>query len=317
MSAFIILAATGLVVNIGLVLLAAVLADRHRRRHLARLQRAATGTARPALVVVKPRNRPTPEDAGPLQRAVALLERLLDQSTLRLTVQEIILHSMIVVLGLYAVSVLLLGLSPLGALVATLVVYAAVFALVLRIARARYRAAFVAQLPEALDILARGLRAGRPITDSLAVVLDNISGPVQREFARCHNEIRMGHSLPDSFERLSQRLPLPEIVFFSVATTLQAETGGNLIETLESLASQLRERRKLRKKAHALSSEARASAVILAGLPFAVAVALALLNAGYLEPLYADPRGQIMSLVALCSIGLGIYVMIRMGKLNV
>ena len=117
--------------------------------------------------------------------------------------------------------------------------------------------------------------------------------------------------------RLSQRLPLPEIVFFSVATTLQAETGGNLIETLESLASQLRERRKLRKKAHALSSEARASAVILAGLPFAVAVALALLNAGYLEPLYADPRGQIMSLVALCSIGLGIYVMIRMGKLNV
>lgn len=83
------------------------------------------------------------------------------------------------------------------------------------------------------------------------------------------------------------------------------------------MAAQLRERRKLRKKARALSSEARASALILASLPFAVVLAIGFLNGGYLEPLYADPRGQVMSLVAISSISLGVFMMAQMGKLDV
>ncbi len=314
---FLILVVVGVVVNLGLILLGAVIADRRRRRHLARLDRAKSSVTRPALEVVKTRARQPADSLNPLARGLFALERSLDQSMLRLTANEIVFQSGIVVLGIYAALVLVCG-FPLGfALVITLIASGGILLLVVKIARARYRAAFVAQLPEALDIFARGLRAGRPVTDSLSIVVQNASGPVQREFSRCHDEVRMGHNLPDSLDRLSQRLPLPEIMFFSVATSLQSETGGNLIETMESLASQLRERRKLRKKARALSAEARASAMILAALPFAVALAIAALNGGYLEPLYADARGQVMAMVAITMIGLGMFIMMRMGKLNV
>lgn len=97
-------------------------------------------------------------------------------------------------------------------------------------------------------------------------MFETSKGPLFREFSRCHNEICMGTTLPESLARLEARVPTAEVSFFTLATTLQAETGGNLIETIESLATQLRERRKLRKKARALSSEARASAVVLAAL---------------------------------------------------
>ena len=115
-------------------------------------------------------------------------------------------------------------------------------------------------------VFARGLRAGCPVSSSLAIVFETSKGPLFREFSRCHNEICMGTTLPESLARLEARVPTAEVSFFTLATTLQAETGGNLIETIESLAAQLRERRKLRKKARALSSEARASAVVLAAL---------------------------------------------------
>jgi tight adherence protein B len=126
--------------------------------------------------------------------------------------------------------------------------------LVVRIAKARYRAAFTEQLPESLDVFSRGRRAGQPVSSSLAIVVETSKGPLFREFSRCHNEICMGTTLPESLARLEARVPTAEVSFFTVATTLQAETGGNLIETIESIAAQLRERRKLRKKARALSS---------------------------------------------------------------
>lgn len=127
----------------------------------------------------------------------------------------------------------------------------------------------------------------------------------------------MGTSLPESLARLSARIQTPEVSFFAVATALQAETGGNLIETMEGLANQLRARRQLRKKARALTSEVRASTIILASLPFVVLLAIGVLNAGYLEPLYNDPRGRIMAAAAVTSIGVGIFMMTRMGKLDV
>ena len=151
----------------------------------------------------------------------------------------------------------------------------------------------------------------------MAIVVDNAKGPILREFTKCRDEMRMGTTLPETLSRLETRIPTPEVSFFSVATSLQSETGGNLIETMEGLANQLRERRKLRRKARALSSEARASAMILAALPFAVALSIGLLNGAYLEPLYTDTRGQIMSLVAITSLAVGVGVMARMGKLDV
>lgn len=313
----VVLFGVGLFANLGLALLALIMADRHRRRHLARLQRAKpqaqdAAAASPAEVTNK-KTRPS----QPRARVIARLEQRLTQSGLSLGVGEFLGQLGFAVLAIYAALVLILALHPLAAVPVAILVPLAIAALALRIARSRYLAAFTLGLPEALDVFARGMRAGRPVADSLAIVVESSTGPVQREFARCHDEQRMGTTLAVSLDRLSVRIPTPEVCFFAVATSLQAETGGNLIETMESLASQLRERRKLRKKARALSSEARASAVILASLPFAVAMLIGALNAAYLEPLIHDPRGRVMALTGITSIALGIFIMMRMGKLDV
>jgi len=317
MSTITILLLAGFGLNAGLILLGFVLADRQRHRHIARLHRADIKTPTTLAQRVKPQKRAVAQPTNPIERLIAFIERQLDQTSLGFGVGDVLVQGGITLLGLYALAVLAAGIHPLAALPVAAVLTFGLLLGILSIAQSRYKATFAADLPEALDIFARGLRAGRPVTDSMAIVVDNAKGPILREFTRCHDEVRMGNSLPETLERLSARLPLPEVTFFAVATALQAETGGNLIETMENLATQLRERRKLRKKARALSSEARASAVILAALPFAVAVLIAVLNGAYLEPLYTDPRGRVMSVTAASSIGLGIFVMVRMGKLNV
>lgn len=315
MSTLVLTLIAGFVLNAGLILYGTILLDRRRRSHLARLFRASSQSSQVPLASKK--RRSTGRHDGFVGRIISGLERQIDQSTLRVSVNELLIQAGFALLGIYAGAVLALGIPPLTALPLALLIPVAFVVIILHFARARYRKAFIAELPEALDIFARGLRAGRPVADSMAIVVENASGPVQREFTRCHDEIRMGNSLAETLDRLSVRLPLPEVNFFAVATALQVETGGNLIETMENLATQLRERRKLRKKARALSSEARASAVILASLPFAVGMILAVLNGSYLEPLYADPRGRVMSAAAIGSIALGIFMMVRMGKLDV
>ncbi|QFS83740.1 Bacterial type II secretion system protein F domain protein [Roseivivax sp. THAF40] len=304
--------AAGFVTLAGLGLWFMIQADRQRRRHHTRLQRARRMRAQPAAAPQAKRTAKQ-ERHGTFGR----IEAHLAQTSLRVSIEELLVQVSLAVLGLYALAVLFLGMHPVLALPLAVLLPIGAASLILRIAKARYRAAFTAELPETLDIFARGLRAGRPVADSLAIVVDTTKGPVHAEFSRCHDEIRMGTSLADSLARLELRVPTPEVSFFSVATSLQTETGGNLIETMEGLAAQLRERRKLRKKARALSSEARASALILASLPFAVVLAIGFLNGGYLEPLYADPRGQVMSLVAISSISLGVFMMAQMGKLDV
>jgi len=300
------------VVFLGAVLWLVVLADRQRRRHIARLHRL-----RPDAGVVIPAPRRSSLEKPAQNGIVRLIEGELAQTNLRVSVNELVVQVSVGVLGLYGVSVLLLGLSPLLAVLVAVLLPLTLAALVLRIAKARYRATFTENLPEALDVFARGLRAGRPVSNSLSIVVESSEGAILREFSRCHNEICMGTSLPESLARLSARIQTPEVSFFAVATALQAETGGNLIETMEGLANQLRARRQLRKKARALTSEVRASTIILASLPFVVLLAIGVLNAGYLEPLYNDPRGRIMAAAAVTSIGVGIFMMTRMGKLDV
>lgn len=312
MTVALILFATAFVAFLALVLGLLVHADRRRRRHVARLRRMKPN----AEAAVPARNR-TRTKKSPQNGVFHRIEHQLAQTNLRVSLTELLVQVSLSVLGLYAISVLFFGLSLVLAVPLAILAPLAVAAVVIRIAQSRFRAQFTNQLPEALDVFARGLRAGRPVSSSLGIVVETSEGPLLREFMRCHNEICMGTPLPESLARLEARMPTPEVSFFAVATALQAETGGNLIETMESLAAQLRERRKLRKKARALTSEARASALILASLPFAVALAIGLLNGAYLEPLYGDPRGRIMSLVALTSISLGVFMMARMGKLDV
>ena len=305
-----------LTLTIGAVLMALLLVDRRNRQHRARLGRAAMNAGADTASAPAPKSN-KPRASRPQGGLMLRIEAQLEQAGLRLRVNELLLQMSLAVLAIYSIAVLALSMPPVLSILFALGGPVIVAVLVIRLAKDRYRAAFIAGLPEALDVFARGLRAGRPVTDSIAIVVDSSKGPVLREFTVCFDELRMGTDLATSLNRLSQRISAPEVSFFAVATALQSETGGNLIETMENLAGQLRDRRQLRKKARALSSEARASAIILASLPFAVALLISILNAAYLAPLYSDPRGQVMAVVACASIGLGIFMMARMGKLDV
>lgn len=183
--------------------------------------------------------------------------------------------------------------------------------------RARRVRSFNEALPDCLDILARGLRSGQPIAGALRVVAQHTKGIAQEEFTRCCDEMELGVPLIAALTGVAERIGTLEAHFVTVATSLQAETGGNLVETLNNLATLLRDKQNLRKKAAALSAEIRVSGVILSSLPFVIGAALFVMNPRYLNPLIADSRGQTMMAVGLVSLGLGIFSMYKLSRFDV
>lgn len=298
---------------------ALIVMDRHRRAHQERLQNAlpARHIAAQQQPAKKRREASEARAEDAIGRVLGRLDTALIGAGFRASAGECLAQFGMAVLVLYAAVVLGLGMNPVMAVPLAIMAPAVMFILILRIARGRRMVAFTAGLPEALDVFARGLKAGRPVADSLSIVIENAPEPVRSELLICHGQICLGTGLADAFTDLARRMPTPEANFFGVATALQTETGGNLVETMENLATQLRDRRKLKQKARALSSEARASAVILASLPFAVGCVILFLNASYLEPLISDSRGRVMLSGGLISIVLGIFMMMRMGRLDV
>lgn len=292
--------------------------DRHRRMQALRLRRATDAAFRQA--------RPAPPPVSGVALAAtgtqgnslfAALEAALARSGLSVSLGEVIGIAAVTTALLWAGLIALFGSPPVLLLLLAPLVAGAGIALVVRLAQARRLADFTESLPEALDIFARGLKAGRPVADSLALVVANTTGPIAVEMDRCLGHLRIGRSLNETFARLAEHVHTPEVRFFATAVALQAETGGNLVETIENLAAQLRERRKLKKKIRALSAEARASAFVLGALPFVVGGAILVLNASYLQPLVFDPRGRVMALLGLAGILAGVLMIVRLGKLDV
>lgn len=162
---------------------------------------------------------------------------------------------------------------------------------------------FERQLPEALDLIARSLKAGNAFTGSMKMVAEEMDDPVSREFDKTLGEINFGLEVSEALKNLSHRIECPDLRFFVVAINLQRESGGNLAETLENICRLIRERFKLQGKIKVLAAEGKLSATILLALPFLIALALTYLNPDYMMLLIQDPIGHIM-------IGLGITMMI-------
>lgn len=171
---------------------------------------------------------------------------------------------------------------------------------------------FLANFPEAIDTICRSLRAGLPITEAIATVGTELPDPVGIEFRRISDSVRMGRSLDDSMWDVAGRLDTPEFRFFIIALAIQRETGGNLAETLGNLADLLRRRRQLRLKIRAMSSEARASAMIIGSLPFLMFGLLMAVNHEYMMVLLTDLRGKFLLGGGLTWLGLGVFVMKQM-----
>jgi tight adherence protein B len=170
---------------------------------------------------------------------------------------------------------------------------------------------FERQLPEALELIARSLRAGVSFTGSLQHITENFDDPLGIEFAETLNQINYGYSVLDALKNLTKRVDCPDLKFFVVAVILQGETGGNLAEIAESIGRVIRERFKFRDKVSSLTAEGRLTAIVLGCLPFCVIGVMLFLNPGYLTPLYTDPVGKLISYLALGMMGLGVFVIMQ------
>ncbi len=174
-----------------------------------------------------------------------------------------------------------------------------------------------AQLPDALDLISRALRAGHAFSAALAMVGNQAQEPIAGEFKLTFGEINFGISTQNALLNLAQRVPITDMRYFVMAVVIQLETGGNLAELLTMLGNLIRERFKLYGKIRVLAAEGKLSAYILIGLPFVVAAALQVVNPGYLDILLTDSTGFKLVLSALVGMGLGALLIWRVVNIRI
>jgi tight adherence protein B len=176
---------------------------------------------------------------------------------------------------------------------------------------------FDEQLPEALDMLARSLKAGHAFTGGLQMVGQEFPDPVGTEFSKTLDEINFGVAYEDAMKNLSSRVDSDDLKLFVISVIIQRTSGGNLAEILENISRLIRERFKLRGHVRTLCAEARLSAYVLVSLPFFVGLLLYFLNPTYIMLLFTDPIGHAMLVFAGIMMVLGIITMKNMVQIKV
>jgi tight adherence protein B len=174
-----------------------------------------------------------------------------------------------------------------------------------------------AQLPDALDLMARALRAGHAFSSALQMAAQELSDPLGGELRTVHEEVRFGLSLQQAFNHLVERAPLTDLRYLVVAVLIQRESGGNLAEVMGKLAQLIRARQRLLARVRVLSSEGRLSAWILVLLPFALAGLLAIFNPQFISPLWTDPIGIGLLKGMLLMMVIGVFLMVRIVRIRV
>jgi tight adherence protein B len=181
---------------------------------------------------------------------------------------------------------------------------------VLRFKRTRRMRAFEEQFPEALDLIARALKAGHAFATGLKMAADELPEPVGPEFRKTFDEQNFGLPLKESLENLTLRMPLIDVRFFATAVLIQRETGGNLSEILENLAHVVRERFKILRQVRVYTAHGRLTGYVLLALPAVLCIALMFINPEHMNLLFRERMGQMMLMGALVMQTVG-YVWIR------
>lgn len=180
----------------------------------------------------------------------------------------------------------------------------------LRFTAKRRQAAFTKNFAEAIDVISRGIQSGLPVGECLNVIAREFEGPVGEEFTMIVEGQRLGLTLDDIMDRALKRIPTAEFKFFAIVLQIQKQTGGNLAETLENLSEVLRDRKRMKDKIQALSSEAKSSAGIIGSLPFAVTALLGIVNPDYIGILFGE--GIHLVYIGLGVMAFGTFVMSKM-----
>jgi tight adherence protein B len=173
------------------------------------------------------------------------------------------------------------------------------------------------QLPDALDLMSRALRAGHSFPSALDMVSKEGQQPIAEEFKVVSDEVNFGIPLNDALNNLAVRVPVTDLRYFVIAVLIQRDTGGNLAELLDNLAALMRERFKLLGHIKVLSAEGRLSAWILTILPFAMVALINIINPRLMSVLWTDTLGQKLSMAAMVAMVLGVIWMWRIIKIRV
>ncbi|MEM8616446.1 MAG: type II secretion system F family protein [Pseudomonadota bacterium] len=168
------------------------------------------------------------------------------------------------------------------------------------------------QFGDGIDIVVRGVKSGLPLTECLRIIAIESGPPLGPEFQQLTDNVQMGMTMEKALQQFYKRVPLPEVNFFVIVLSIQAKAGGNLSEALGNLSNVIRSRRMMREKIKALSSEAKASAMIIGCLPFAVAFMVYLTTPSYIMMLFTEPTGHMILFMAFCLMATGITVMRKM-----
>ncbi|MDN2717981.1 MULTISPECIES: type II secretion system F family protein [unclassified Janthinobacterium] len=189
--------------------------------------------------------------------------------------------------------------------------------LLVRRARSKRLVRIEQQLPDALDLMSRAMRAGHAFPTALKMVGEEMTGPLADEFRAVFDEVSFGVAMADALGNLAARVPSTDLRYFVIAVLIQRETGGNLTELLSSISAIIRDRLKLLGQVRVLSAEGRMSAWVLGLLPFGAALMMHLMNPQFIAVLYTDGGGRKMVGVSLGLLMLGVICIRRIINIRV
>jgi len=187
----------------------------------------------------------------------------------------------------------------------------------LRVKRTRRMRTFEEAFPEALDLIARALKAGHAFATGLKMVADEMPDPIGPEFRKTFDEQNFGLPLKDALANLTVRIPLLDVRFFSTAVLIQRETGGNLSEILENLAHVVRERFKILRQVRVYTAHGRMTGYVLLGLPAFLAIALGFINPEHLQLLFTERLGHMMLMATVVMQTVGYFWIKQVIKIEV
>ena len=278
---------------------------------------AAADESERAEIVKSDAGGPLPEVDRALLRTAAgsRLAHLIHQTGMRITPSAVLAAS---VAGALAVALIagMVAKQALAPLVSAPLGLALPFVWLANRRAARLRR-FEEMFPEALDLMARAIRAGHAFQTAMGMAADELSEPVGPEFKTTFDQQNFGLPVADALRALSERVPLLDVRFFVTAVLIQRDTGGNLAEILDNLAHVVRERFKIRRQVRVHTAHGRFTAYVLLALPAALGIALSFINPDHMNLLFKEHMGQVMLVIAIVMQTLGYFWIRQVIKIEV
>jgi len=246
---------------------------------------------------------------------VSVLQKMLEQGSVNIRAGNFLIASVVCAIALAAIAIIA-GHNVMFGWAGLLLGFFIPYAYAAHMRTKRF-AKFEEKFPEAIDTLARAVRAGHAFTTALEMIATELAEPVASEFRQLYEEQKFGLPVRDALVNLTERVPLVDVKFFVTAVMLQRETGGNLAEILDNLSHIIRERFKILRQVRVHTAQGRLTMVLLMALPPTIVVTMLILNPGFIQPLFSDPLGHTLVVAGVTLQTLGYFVIRKIIRIQV